>query len=116
MDLTEMVKSEDSRRLALFLAGRLAKIVFALAIVLLVALVLAADHATALFFDGEKWVAHTHGVQIALAQLRTRMFQLRLPAWTMWLPAMMLRICGYRPVTSALFLVHISSPCNIASL
>jgi hypothetical protein len=43
--------------------------------VLLVALALAADHATAVFFDGEKWVAHTHGVQMALAQLRTRMFQ-----------------------------------------
>ena len=58
-----------------FLAGRLGKVVCALAIILLIILALAADHATAVFSESEHVIAHTHDVRTALTQLRTRMFQ-----------------------------------------
>jgi len=74
---TEMVNSApESRGLSLpFLSGRTGKIVFAISIVLLVILAFAADHATVLFSESEKSVAHTHEVQTTLARLRTRMYQ-----------------------------------------
>jgi len=58
-----------------FLSGRFGKVVFGLAIALLMILAFAADRATILFADSEKLVAHTHEVQTTLARLRTRMFQ-----------------------------------------
>lgn len=58
-----------------FLSGRFGKVVFGLAIALLLILAFAADRATILFADSEKLVAHTHEVQTTLARLRTRMFQ-----------------------------------------
>jgi len=58
-----------------FLSGRIGKLVFGLAIVLLLILAFAADHATVLFSDSEKLVSHSHEVQTTLARLRTRMFQ-----------------------------------------
>jgi signal transduction histidine kinase len=74
---TEMVNSApESRRAALpFLLGRTGKIVFAVSIVLLIVLAFAADHATNLFSESEKSVAHTHEVQTTLARLRTRIYQ-----------------------------------------
>jgi len=68
--------ASDLRRLSLpFLSGRTGKIVFAVSIVLLVILAFAADHATVLFSESEKSVAHTHEVQTTLARLRTRMYE-----------------------------------------
>jgi signal transduction histidine kinase len=58
-----------------FLSGRTGKIVFGVSIVLLLILAFAADHATVLFSDSEKLVAHAHEVQTGLARLRTRMYQ-----------------------------------------
>lgn len=58
-----------------FLAGRTGKIVFVISILLLMVLAFAADHATVLFSDSEKSVAHTHEVQTTLARLRTRLYQ-----------------------------------------
>src|ERR1700757_1305188 len=77
MKLTEMVNSAtDSRRMSLpFLSGRPGKIVFVISIVLLLILAFAADRATVLFSESEKWVAHTREVQTTLARFRTRMYQ-----------------------------------------
>jgi signal transduction histidine kinase len=58
-----------------FLSGRAGKVVFVIAIMLLLIMAFAADHATVLFSESEKWVAHTHEVQTTLARLRTRMYQ-----------------------------------------
>jgi CHASE3 domain sensor protein len=58
-----------------FLSGRIGKMIFGLSILLLLALAFAADRATVLFSDSEKWVAHTREVQTTLARLRTRLYQ-----------------------------------------
>jgi CHASE3 domain sensor protein len=77
MKITQMVNSPKVRGRASLpvLSGRIGKMIFGLSILLLLALAFAADRATVLFSDSEKWVAHTREVQTTLARLRTRLYQ-----------------------------------------